>query len=251
MNDRTVLCMKWGTLYSADYVNVLFSATRRNISGPFRFVCLTDDDTGLVDGIEAFPIPDIGLEPGNWTHGAWPKIAVFLSDLYGLTGRALFIDLDMIVCGDLTPFFDYGEGLVAINEGIWNGTPPSTMSSIFAFDLGEMGWLVDRLQSDRENLTKSYNIEQAYLHGEVENIDYWPNAWLASYKRHLRQPLLVDRFKEPKRPAPEVRIIVFHGRPRPMDLLGNSSGNRDLFPHYVGKPVGWMRDYWLSNGGKL
>ncbi len=44
--DRVVICMKWGTLYSADYVNVLYNAVRAHLEGPFRFVCLTDDPRG-------------------------------------------------------------------------------------------------------------------------------------------------------------------------------------------------------------
>ena len=33
-----VLCMKWGTKYSADYVNTLYSMVARNMSRDFRFV---------------------------------------------------------------------------------------------------------------------------------------------------------------------------------------------------------------------
>ncbi|THD71609.1 glycosyltransferase [Thalassobius vesicularis] len=249
--DRVVLCMKWGTLYGPDYVNVLYSAVRRNLTGDFRFVCLTDDPAGIRDEVECHPIPDIGLKHENWYHGAWPKIAVFLPDLYGLTGRALFIDLDMIICGPLDEFFTYDQGLVTIDEGVWNGTPPSTMTSIFAFDLGQMGYLVDRIRADRDAICAKYDIEQNYLHGEVERIGYWPHDWLVSFKRHLRQPLLIDRFKQPKWPEPGVKIIVFHGRPRPMDLIRPGGGNRDLFPHCVPGQVDWARDYWLENGGRL
>jgi len=81
--------MKWGTLYPADYVNVLHSACRRNLTGAFRFVCLTDDARGLADGIEAYPIPDLGLSPGMRKSGQWAKLGVYLPDLCGLSGRAL------------------------------------------------------------------------------------------------------------------------------------------------------------------
>ncbi|NCV49381.1 MAG: hypothetical protein EBW46_06690 [Rhodobacterales bacterium] len=101
LTDRVVICMKWGTLYSADYVNVLFNACKANISGDFRFVCLTDHAEDLANGIEAFPIPDIGLEEPHWKHGAWPKISVFKQQLYGLQGRGLFIDLDTVIWGSL------------------------------------------------------------------------------------------------------------------------------------------------------
>jgi hypothetical protein len=134
--DRVVICMKWGSLYAPDYVNVLYGAVRRNLDGAFRFVCLTDDAAGLRPEVECFPIPDIGLREDLFRIGAWPKISVFSQDLYGLTGRALFIDLDTILCGDIAPFFTQGGRFVAIDEGRWEGRAPSTMSSIFAFDLG-------------------------------------------------------------------------------------------------------------------
>lgn len=248
--ERVVLCMKWGTLYGPDYVNVLFNACRANIEGKFRFVCLTDDASGIAPEVECYPIPEFGLEQRHWYDGAWPKLGVFSADLYGLTGRALFIDLDMIICGDLTPFFTFGEGLVAIDEGAWNDGVPSTMSSIFAFDLGAHSKVLDEFVARRDEMVAKYKIEQAYLHSEAQPIIYWPNSWLASFKRHLRQPLLFDLLRAPKEPPTEARIIVFHGRPRPIDLIRLGPGNRDLFPHYVKGPVKWARDYWLRFGGR-
>ncbi|MEX2365586.1 MAG: glycosyltransferase, partial [Pseudohongiellaceae bacterium] len=53
-----ILCMKWGTKYDASYVNKLHSMVSRNLSLPFRFICLTDSDEGLDQDIESFPIPE-------------------------------------------------------------------------------------------------------------------------------------------------------------------------------------------------
>jgi hypothetical protein len=249
--DRVVICMKWGQLYGPDYVNVLHGAVRSHLGGSFRFVCLTDDAEGIDPAVECLPIPDMGLREDLWRIGAWPKISLFSEDLHGLTGRALFIDLDMVVCGDLAPFFTYGQGLMAIDEGRWNGTGPSTMSSIMAFDLGALGYLVDRLRAERDDITGRYGLEQRYLHHEVEGIGYWPDEWLVSFKRHLRRPLLIDRLLPPKQPPEGAKIVVFHGRPRPMDLIRPGGGNRDISPHYIGGSVAWMRDYWLRNGGRI
>jgi len=63
--DRIVLCLKWSSLLSSEYVNVLYNAGRSNMTSDFRFVCLTDDDSGFVGGIESFPIPDIGCNHTN------------------------------------------------------------------------------------------------------------------------------------------------------------------------------------------
>lgn len=251
--ERVVICMKWGTLYPAEYVNVLYNAVKRHLPGDFRFVCLTDDATGFEDGIESFPIPDIGLENHHWYNGAWPKISLFSADLYGLSGRALFIDLDMVILQDLTPFFAVEGELVAIDEAAWRSktAPPSTMSSIFAFTIGSLGYLVDRIRNDRDCLVGKYGLEQAYLHGEVADVRHWPEGWVISFKVHLRQPVLIDRFKGPKAPPPSAKVIAFHGRPRPIDLIRPTGQNWDRSPHYGAKAVPWMQAYWRENGGEI
>lgn len=40
-----------------------------NLTPPFRFVYLTDDAEGLDQGIEAFPIPDMGLDQSFYRAG--------------------------------------------------------------------------------------------------------------------------------------------------------------------------------------
>lgn len=241
--------MKWGNLYDATYVNVLFRAVQYHLSGPFTFVCLTDDPEGLDDGILSRPIPDIGLKEHHWKGGGWPKLSVFLKDLYGMQGRALFIDLDMMIVGDLDPCFEFGQGLVAINHGAWSRLPPDTMSSIFAFDIGEHTNIVEHFQTDPDGLEKQYGYEQTFIHQFAEHIEYWPQDWMPSYKRHLRQPLVLDRFLPPRKPSSAARVVVFHGDPRPRDLATKASKNPDRFPHSVKTPVPWVRDYWQKFGG--
>jgi len=250
---RVVLCMKWGTLYPAEYVNVLHQACLRAITGNFRFVCLTNEADGIETGVEVFPIPDIGLDEWHYYNGAWPKLSVFLSDLYGLTGRALFIDLDTVLLGKIDAFFEAQGPLVAIDSRPWRHKTgaPRTMSSIFAFDLGSVGFVVDRIKAERDAMVSTYKIEQDYLHGVVPGIAYWPQDWIVSFKYHVRQPLLIDRFRKPQRPAEPARVLVFHGKPRPVDLVRPPPGNWDRFPHHGSGAVDWMQSYWKDNGGRV
>lgn len=246
---KVVLCMKWGTLYPAEYVNVLYRACQRHISGEFRFVCLTAESQGLLPDIEVFPIPDIGLEHRHYYDGAWPKIGIFSSDLYGLQGRCLFIDLDTVILDSLDPLFDVPGPLVAINNAPWSGTslPARTMSSVFAFDIGSLGHVVEKLKSQRDALVAQHKIEQEYLHHAVDGIAYWPQDWLVSFKCHLRQPLVLDRFMAPKAPPPQAKLVIFHGKPRPIDLVRPPKGNWERFPHYGSGAVDWMTHYWEDN----
>ena len=57
MEPVTILCMKWGRMYGPDYVNNLARGVRRHLSRPHRFVCFTDDASGLDAGVEALPLP--------------------------------------------------------------------------------------------------------------------------------------------------------------------------------------------------
>lgn len=251
MQDRVVICMKWGTLYSANYVNVLYRACLDNITGPFRFVCLTDDPSGIATDVETFPIPNIGLLETHYYDGAWPKIGLFLNDLYGLEGRALFIDLDMVILSNLDEMFEMPGEVITIDEGHWKKEyRRSSMTSIFAYDLGRNGYIAEKLMNDRDALVDQYKIEQAYLHGVCPNMKHWPTEWILSFKRHVRQPLGFDRLYHPNRPGGAAKIIAFHGRPRPIDLIDAPKGNWDIFPHYGRGPVPWMVDYWEKYGGR-
>ena len=57
-----VICIKWGTKYGPDYVNKLQSMVQRHLHRPFRFVCMTDDTTGIDPAIEVKPIPMVGFD---------------------------------------------------------------------------------------------------------------------------------------------------------------------------------------------
>ena len=218
--DRIVLCMRWGELYPASYVNVLHSAVRRYLSGNVRFICLTPDSHGLDAAVEAYPIPDLGYQSEHWRHGAWPKLSVFVSDLYGLRGRALFIDLDSVILDSLDPFFHIPGDLVSIAGGPgWrrgsSNPKPSLASGVFSFDLGSQSQIAERFRANPSGAFQEFGIEQRFVQRHVQSWATWPQDWVISFKKHLRQPMLIDRLLPPRQPDPGTKIVAFHGDPRP------------------------------------
>lgn len=254
---RNVVAMKWGELYSADYVNVLYQACRRNISGDFRFICLTDNADGIVADVECFPIPEIGLDPADhYTKAVWPKLALFGPSLYDIEGRILFIDLDMIILGSLDDFFIHSNGLVCTDMGEgWRpgfpDAPPETGTCIFAFDAGQEAQILARFQENQDASMASALNEQEFVGKWARSVDYWPKDWVISFKRFLRQPIGLDLFLSPKTPPPGTRVVAFHGLPRPSHLIGTGVRFWDRFPHMGNGQVHWVRDYWASHGGHL
>ncbi len=121
MQAVNVLCIKWGRKYGPEYVNRLHAMVRRHLRRPHRFVCLTDDGTGIDAGIETHPIPQVGFaefdsrQPWSFQHG-WLKLTSFASPLYDLSGPTLFLDLDIVIVDALDPFFDHPGTFCVIRE---------------------------------------------------------------------------------------------------------------------------------------
>lgn len=257
MNEsRTVICMKWGTLYSAAYVNVLHNACRAQITGDFRFVCLTDDADGLDEGIDAFPIPDMGLSEFDWKKGGWPKLSVFKKELYDITGRCLFLDLDSVVTGPLDELFTYPGDIVVIDTSanwprLGGSAAPMAGTGVFTFTVGQYPEIFDRFMADHAGMVGKYRIEQIYLQGELPEgaMAFWPPEWVLSFKYHMRRPPLMGLFQRPKPPLPDTRVVAFHGDPRPIDLI--RPGIWGIGPHWGRGRVPWAVDYWTRHGGDL
>lgn len=254
--DKVVMCMKWGKGYAPDYVNVLASAVKKNLAADHRFVCITDDAAGISKDVETYPIPEMGLNETNYGFGAWQKLSLFKRDLYGLTGKALFIDLDSMICGDLDPMFDVPGKLVMIKE--WKrpidklkiNPPIRGASGVLGFELGSMPELYDNFVAKPQTWTNALRNDQRYLWQEQDNITFWPDEYVISFKRHLLRAPLVNRILPPK-PVPEgTKVLAFHGRPRPAEVIADGDQVWGDFWRYGRGPVTWFRDYWLENGGR-
>lgn len=97
-DSLTFICVKWGTKYSSEYVNLLYCAVRRNLPPDYRLkmVCFTDDSAGISSEIRCIPFLP---QSTPWT-GWWNKAQVFAPHA-DLDGWLLYVDLDTVVCGSL------------------------------------------------------------------------------------------------------------------------------------------------------
>ena len=242
---QTVVCMKWGTAFGADYVNRLYRGVMRNVSRPTRFMVLTDDAAGLADGIEHAPIPPIKLGDGI-RRGPWRKLALWSPDLGGLTGDALFLDLDVVVTGSLDPFFEFEPGKLCIIRNWTQMRAETGNSSVMRFPVGGASHLVRDFEANSVELSFRYVNEQNYLCREARlPLAFWPSNWCASFKNTMMPPWPLRLFKAPAL-APETRIVVFTGKPRPEQAL------RGEWPapwykkiYKTIPPVTWLEDHWI------
>ena len=241
-DPRVVLCMKWGTKYGPEYVNRLYAMVRRHLRGEFRFVCLTDRSEGIRAEVECLPIPSLDLPPGIPERG-WTKLTTFEADLHGLRGTALFLDLDVVIVDDITPFFEQAGDFLIIHD--WKRPWRVTgNSSVYRFQLGAHADLLAHFRSHVEQVRAQVRNEQAYLSDYLHargQLAYWPADWCVSWKYHCIPTFPLNLLRPPAIPA-GARILIFHGVMNPPDALaGRSNGN---WRH--AKPAPWIADHWCE-----
>ncbi len=234
-----MVCMKWGDAFSPEYVNVLQRAVACHLGRTHQFTCFTDDPSGIDPAAEIRPLPYAALSEARRRHGGWLKLSVFQEGLFEEPGAVLFLDLDVAVVGSLDPFFDTEpHGRIRIIRD-WRPWPqsvyrrPGTVgnSSVFLFEANGQPQIFDHFVADPEAAFVAFRNEQRFLTHHARGLHYWPENWCRSFKRHCMGSPLSRRFRRPAVP-PGTRIVVFHGTPKPVQLLAGR--NR----------VEWVADYW-------
>lgn len=240
---RYVLCMKWGTKYTAEYVNRLHRMVKRHLTLPCTTICLTDDSRGIDPEILCHPIPSLKLPAGLPERG-WLKLTTFTPDLYGLRGTALFLDLDVVILRNIDHFFTHHDddprNLYIIKD--WRYPRRITgNSSVYRFTLGAFPQLLDDFRQRFADIRQTFRNEQAYLSWYAQQLGalrYWPQEWCKSYKYHALYPFPLDFFRNPRRP--DCDILIFHGEINPDNAITGGGGK--WYRHV--RPAPWLAEYW-------
>ncbi|MFN3831816.1 MAG: hypothetical protein ACK4SQ_06285 [Allorhizobium sp.] len=257
MDTVLVLCMKWGDLYGPEYVNNLAAGVRRHLKRPYRFICFTDDASGISDDVEIFPIPEIVLPSGKKDR-RWQKLSLFKSDLFGLSGVALFLDLDLVIVGDLDKFFDVpGEFLIVRDDDLFrrkilrrlNAKRDKFLrsvgnSSVFRFEVGRHAYIYDAFVSDISGAQSNYEISQQFQSAKVAErggLTYWHKGWCVSFKNDCVPRGIKSFFFDPEMPDGAL-IVVFAGNPKMQEVL---EGRGHKWYRRIGG-VDWLRRAWTS-----
>ena len=265
---KQIICMKWGDKYGPEYVNKIYGMLLRNITPPFRLVCLTDDPTGIREEVICHDIPPLGCEIPKDVPGKWPKQVLWSENLANLEGTALFLDLDIVITRNIDDFFTYGDPDDVILARNWvRPLERLGQSSVFRFPIGKHHYLLDNLRKDSATIARKYRFEQRYItRNIVGGIKFWPRGWVSHFRldclglwplRYLRPAKLPDR----------ARIVIFPGNPDPSDVIAGRWSPRyqslgrwqhikqafskdrpgkSWFKHirsYV-LPAAWVGEYW-------
>jgi hypothetical protein len=231
--------MKWGTKYGPEFVNKLHGMVRRNLAREHRFVCFTDDASGLGEGIEAMPLPPMDLPDGK--ERGWRKLSTFNAPLADLSGPTLFLDIDVVIVGELDCFFEHPGEFCIIHD--WQKPWRITgNSSVYRFEAGAHPDILENFMANIDRIKCEVRNEQAYLTREIHSqgkLIYWPKEWCVSFKYGCIPCFPSNFWRAPSLPI-GARVVVFHGLPNPDEaLIGKGHG---LLRHI--RPTPWIAEHW-------
>ena len=233
-----IVCMKWGTLYGPEYVNKLFSMVKRHLTLPFRFVCFTDNTDGIRDEVECLPLPPITV-PEKYDVSPWRKLSMFSPSLGDLTGKALFLDLDIVIVDNIDCFFKYSDDFCIIENWTQLGRGIGN-SSVYCFTIGKHTNVLEEYQNNMEHVLQSFDNEQIFLSKTIKPLQFWPETWCRSFKVHCIPGGILNWIRTPVQPK-GAKIIVFHGNPKPSDAIaGQWPGS---WRKHV-RPTPWIAEHW-------
>lgn len=241
---QTVVCMKWGDRYPADFVNRLYSMIQRHTERETQLICYTDDASGIDPAVITAPIPGINV-PERVAITGWRKIAIWQEGLEHLSGDVLFFDLDMIITGSIDAFFDFHPGEYCV---IHNWTQPNEKignTSIFKMPVGKFPQVFNDFHNDPESVLKEYRIEQQYISGQIPSQVFWPPEFCVSFKHSLVPSWPLNFFQTPKLPEGTLSV-AFTGKPDPDEAAVGvwpvQKAWKKLYKHV--RPTPWIMENW-------
>lgn len=201
--------------YGPETVNTLAAQVRRHYPHPHRFVCVTDDATGIDSRVEIVPdwadFADVPSPHGGRNPSCYRRLRAFHPEIGSvLGGRFVSLDLDTVITGDLTPLWDRDEDFV-----IWGDTGPKSFynGSMFLLTAGAR----PRVWSDFDPQQSPRVAMQAGCYGSDQG---WLSYCLGKGEARWTAADGVRSFRNDILPRggalPEgTRIVFFHGHHDP------------------------------------
>jgi hypothetical protein len=244
---QTIICMKWGSKYGYEYVNRLYKSIKKNTKRKTELYCFTDNTANIDKNIICKPLPKISL-PETISYTPWRKLSLWQYPLYDLEGDILFLDLDLVITGNLDRFFDFRPGSYCVIENWTQIGQNIGNTSCFRFPVGKYDSIFEKFVKNPYKYLKKYHIEQIFLSAQITDQVFWPTEWCKSFKHNLLPNWPFRIWKAAKLPK-DTSIVAFTGKPDPEDVINGqwpvkkSQIYKKLYKQL--KTPQWVLDNWL------
>lgn len=207
-----VVCWKWeGHIpYTAEHVNVLARMVDRNLRIPHEIVCITDKPEGIDGGVRIIP-----MWRDNYEHGKdWHRLKIFAPEMVDIIGpRFVSMDLDTVICDDITPIFDNDHPFIA-----WKDPNRSNQycTALFQMDAGAFPHVLSEFDVGRamqlRNSGKFTGYDQAWISEVLPYQPMWtPEDGVISFKIDVLEGGVLPKTEYAMLPY-GAKIVNFHGQ---------------------------------------
>lgn len=229
-----IVCLKWGTMYGADYVNKLYGGVQRNTTLPYEFYCYTDDPTGIRPEVTIFPLSTVGL------LGWWNKLYLFHPN-NGLSGNVLYFDLDTLIVDNIDEILQYKGNFATLSEyalrpGFKKETQRELASGMMAWTHETVAYLWYEFTRDTQSMTH-FNGDQDFITRYANETDLLQSLYpgkIQSYKFQCYDNGLPEKSS----------VVCFHGNPRPHEATTQTIHSYPAKKAF--HPRQWVIDHWVE-----
>lgn len=220
----TIVTFKWRappgyrSSFRGEHVDILRRMVRRHYPAPHRFVCITDDPSGITEpDVECYELwPDFSTvrnPSGAKNPSCYRRLRLFAAKPGAFLGeRFVCLDLDCVITDDMRPVWDREEDFV-IWRSTTNGNPYN--GSMFMLDAGARPQVWREFDPDTSpRLTRAaglYGSDQAWIAYALGRDE---PTWSAGHGVHsFRNEVSPNGGRLPA----GARIVFFHGKHDPWD----------------------------------
>ena len=203
-------CVCYGEKYSVEYVQKLYNMVQRNTTLEHNFFIFTDNIEMEIHGhvnIRTFP---------ETLSGWWNKMQLFRPDI--LDGDTLYMDLDVVITGNIDCFFNYEPEADFIGMNDFNPDTKIFNSSVFKFKPEAMKSKLWQPFTDDRTKWLRYSGDQNVISDLIKGhpgTKSFPDSWTQSYKWYDRKGRRYHKGKWTFEHNGESLVTVFHGEPNP------------------------------------
>lgn len=246
---KQVMCINWGTVYGAPYINRLYAMVENHITGPFKLVCFTDTREGVRPEVICHDLPPMPAKMPERTRGKWPKSRLWAETLPDLEGPVLFLDLDVVITGSLDPFFDYGDPEdVILARNVAKPLHRYGQTSIYRMPVGVLAAAREKFIADPQAAADKYEWEQVFVTKNAPNgIKFWPRRWVRHFRIECLRLFPLNFFFPPRLPN-DARVVIFAGYPKPHEAAEGTfrEGYEYLPPNeHIARAFKSPKPFWM------
>jgi len=220
-------CVIHGDKYDWCYVERLYNMVQRHSTRPIRFHVFTESDRSVPDPMVKHVLqdwPGISGPRKSW----WYKMQMF--EPGRISGRLLYFDLDTVIVDNI----DWMQGLDArffwsIKDfrHLWRPSWRGMNSSVMLWDTSRFAWIWKEFQeNDVKTQARLFHGDQDFLNTVLteKDLKFIDESLIKSWRWQIKDGGMDMKTRVYRRPdagsvlLPGVKILIFHGNPKPHDV---------------------------------